>query len=100
MQIIYSKTETMEINRSITEQLEEDNRNDVISLAMATAEAVAEKRGKKVKEEAVRLLATKWFEKHKDNDEEFADELASFLESLEERFENDKRSIWIYGRSN
>ena len=98
MQIIYAKTETVEINRSIAEKLEEDNRNDVISLAMAVAESVAEQRGKKVKEEAVRLLATKWFEKHKDNDEDFADELAVFLEGLEERFENDKRSIWIYGR--
>lgn len=98
MQIIYAKTETVEINRTVAEQMEEDNRNDVVALAMAVAHDVAEKRGKKVKQEAVRLLADKWFEKHKDNDEDFAEELATFLESLEERFTNDKRSIWIYGR--
>lgn len=78
-------------------EMEEENRQDVISLANEIAENVVSEYNKKANNEAIRSLAIGWFEKHK-NDEDFAEELSKFCSYLSEMLEteaNMKESKWL-----
>lgn len=101
MQIIYPKNkETIEVSNSAAAQFEEENRNDVVQLVTEIAETIGGKKGRTVNYNTVKRLAVQWFEKHKNHDETFVDELLRFSSNLEKMFtaelEMEESNIWLY----
>lgn len=81
-----------EIKENVYNELEEENRQDVIKFVKEIAANVL--KGAEVDDTVAEEAAVKWFELHKNHIEEFAEELMEYAEQLEKVIKRNK-SKWI-----